>query len=856
MKLTFTRNLFKYGILAAMLAISTVTYTNQNSPGPGLTGAPGDGNCTSCHSGSPITTGTAHDGITLTGLPVGGYAPGATYTLTYSGGSAATSKNGFQLLPLSSTNAMAGSFTAGTGQIAMVSGSKTYIGHTVSGTSSTSWSFSWTAPNPAVGTVTFYTTLNATNSSNGTTGDVVYLKSFTVTSGNLPVATITSPANNAIFCAGDSIQFTGTATNNPTSYAWDFLGNTPSSSSLQNPKILFNNPGFFTIRFRATNSSGTSTNAQRTIQVVAKPTASITPASSVSICGGDSVTLSATAGTGLTYLWSPGNQTTKDIKIANAGTYSVKVTNSNGCFRVSPNTVATINTKPAAPGIICNDSICVSDSLEISTAGIFSQYKYYINGNELFSSPKNTVKVFLQPGTFQIGVSGFNGTCNSEISSKQVYVGAKNVAPTLTCGTATSNSVSFNIAGNLVQLSIDSGKTWFSPNGTITHVLTGLSANQSVYAMARSQQPAPCLYSMVSNKTCVASSCQPIVYSIQKPTHVCLAGPGGIQQKSALIKLRNISGQNTFIKFGPQAYSKNDSIFLPIVPGNNNLLIKVIDSANASCGSKDSTITILGVGPIDPLPQIDQNIVPACSNGKLSIILSFPGNTTFIAQYYKDADSVPFVERTRGQGFSLANIPIDLFGFKNGTTLKVKVVDSIHNCPTYSLNEMLAIVFPAPAKMQVFKENLKVELRDTGASASRTWLFGDGNTAQNTPRIQNHTYATAGSYNVVLKTTDSNGCIDSATTSIQIVSTGLNQIAEVTGLELYPNPSIGSVFVTYTSSEMAKVSVFDIQGKVVLITQITSGDKLNLENLDQGVYTLQVNVANQSTTRKIILNKY
>lgn len=236
--------------------------------------------------------------------------------------------------------------------------------------------------------------------------------------------------------------------------------------------------------------------------------------------------------------------------------------------------------------------------------------------------------------------------------------------------------------------------------------------------------------------------------------------------------------------------------------------------------------------------------------------MSFPGNTTFIAQYYKDADSVPFVERTRGQGLSLANIPIDLFGFKNGTTLKVKVVDSIYNCPTYSLNEMLAIVFPAPAKMQVFKENLKVELRDTGASASRTWLFGDGNTAQNTPRIQNHTYATAGSYNVVLKTTDSNGCIDSATTSIQIVSTGLNQIAEVTGLELYPNPSIGSVFVTYTSSEMAKVSVFDIQGKVVLITQITSGDKLNLENLDQGVYTLQVNVANQSTTRKIILNKY
>lgn len=855
MKLTFTRSFLKYGILMSMLAISTVTYTNQNGPGPGLTGAPGDGNCTSCHSGSPVTSGTAFDAIALTGLPVGGYAPGTTYTLTYNGGSAATSKNGFQILPLSSTNAMAGSITAGSGQTAMVSGSKTYLGHTVSGTSSTSWSFSWTAPNPAVGTVTFYTTLNATNSSNGSTGDVVYLKTFTVSSGNLPIATIASPANNAIFCAGDSIQFTGTATNNPSSYAWDFLGNTPSSSTLQNPKILFNNPGFFTIRFRATNGSGTSTNAQRTIQVVAKPTASISPAGPISICGGDSVTLSAPTGTGLTYLWSPGNQTSKDIKIASAGTYSVKVTNSSGCFRISPNTVATVNSKPAAPGITCVDSICAKDSLSISTSGGFSTYKYYVNGTEVVSTTTSIVKLKLDPGTFQVGVSGFNGTCNSEISSKQVIVSSQLAAPTLTCGTSTSNSITFNIVGGQTQISLDSGNNWVSPNGTNSHQISGLNPNQSLFAMARTIDAAPCLYSVVASKTCVASSCQPISYSIQKPAFVCLAGPGGIQQKSALVKVRNVSGQNTFIKFGNLAYSKNDSIFLPIVNGNNNFLIKVIDSANASCGSKDSTITILGVGPIDPLPQIDQNIVPACSNGNVTIQLSFPGNTAMLAQYYKDEDSVPFANRTRAQGFSLSNIPVNLFGFVNGTSIKVRVIDSIYNCPTYSLNELMSIVFPAPAKMQVFKENLKVELRDTGASASRNWIFGDGNTAQNTPRIQNHTYANAGTYNVTLKTTDQNGCVDSTSTSIQIVATGLNQMNAVEGLTLYPNPAVGFVQINYSSNEMAKVMVMDIHGKLVLESRLMSGEKVNLEGLSAGVYSLQIEFGNQSTTRKIILNK-
>ena len=98
MKQIYRRKALKIFFTMALLAITTITYTSQNGPGPGLSGAPSEGNCTSCHSGTSVTSGSSFDNITISGLPAGGYAPGATYNLTFNGGAAATSKNGFQIL--------------------------------------------------------------------------------------------------------------------------------------------------------------------------------------------------------------------------------------------------------------------------------------------------------------------------------------------------------------------------------------------------------------------------------------------------------------------------------------------------------------------------------------------------------------------------------------------------------------------------------------------------------------------------------------------------------------------------------------------------------------------------------------
>ncbi|MFY8022117.1 MAG: Reeler domain-containing protein, partial [Bacteroidia bacterium] len=219
-KLLLSKKWIQVILIISLLSISFSSFNSSNNPPTGMTGAPSESNCTSCHAGSAISSGAAWDAINISGLPANGYTPGTTYTLTLNGSSAATAKNGFSLTALSPTNAMAGSFTAGTGNSVQIGSGRNYVNHTSAGTAQTSFTFNWTAPATGVGTVTLYAAFMGTNSSNGNSGDIVYLKSFTVLQGNLPTAVITTSATT--ICLGDTLFLQGSGNNNPTSYSWQF----------------------------------------------------------------------------------------------------------------------------------------------------------------------------------------------------------------------------------------------------------------------------------------------------------------------------------------------------------------------------------------------------------------------------------------------------------------------------------------------------------------------------------------------------------------------------------------------------------------------------------------------------------
>lgn len=121
------------------------------------------------------------------------------------------------------------------------------------------------------------------------------------------------------------------------------------------------------------NVCANDTSAVIMITVYPLPDAAITPSGSTTICDGDTIVLQVPAT--LTYLWSTG-ATTQAISVALSGTYSVTVTDGNGCSNQSQPVTVTVNNAPA-PVITANGptAFCEGASV-VLTASAADSYSW------------------------------------------------------------------------------------------------------------------------------------------------------------------------------------------------------------------------------------------------------------------------------------------------------------------------------------------------------------------------------------------------------------------------------------------------------------------------------------------------
>lgn len=161
-----TSLLWAFALIGICVVGTSMSYKNPNNPPLGYTGAPGEQTCqkASCHGGGNFV-GTP----SLSGLP-DSITPGESYSVTITLESNCT-KAGFELTCLDADDVKAGTFSAGTGTSIANFGGKQYVRQssprTLTG-GSTSWTFTWHAPETIGGdAVTFYfATLNANGNGN------------------------------------------------------------------------------------------------------------------------------------------------------------------------------------------------------------------------------------------------------------------------------------------------------------------------------------------------------------------------------------------------------------------------------------------------------------------------------------------------------------------------------------------------------------------------------------------------------------------------------------------------------------------------------------------------------------------
>ena len=154
--------------------------------------------------------------------------------------------------------------------------------------------------------------------------------------GAAPTASFTATSRTGV--APVVVGLTGSATNNPTSWAWDF-GNGKISSA-QNPWVSYATPGVYTIKLTARNAAGTSAPVSQSINVTltappaGSPSANFTASATTGVAPLTVNLTNTSTGSPTSYEWDFGNGNTSTaqnpwVTYAAVGTYTVTLTATN-----------------------------------------------------------------------------------------------------------------------------------------------------------------------------------------------------------------------------------------------------------------------------------------------------------------------------------------------------------------------------------------------------------------------------------------------------------------------------------------------------------------------------------------------
>ncbi|MBS9462380.1 T9SS type A sorting domain-containing protein [Flagellimonas sp. 389] len=87
----------------------------------------------------------------------------------------------------------------------------------------------------------------------------------------------------------------------------------------------------------------------------------------------------------------------------------------------------------------------------------------------------------------------------------------------------------------------------------------------------------------------------------------------------------------------------------------------------------------------------------------------------------------------------------------------------------------------------------------------------------------------------------------------ELVSVNTEQVQELEGFKMYPNPAYGEeIYITTSSNGSKQIKIYDVFGEVVLTDRIAT-NTLDISRLVPGVYVLQVTEQERTMTRKLVV---
>jgi hypothetical protein len=504
-----------------------------------------------------------------------------------------------------------------------------------------------------------------------------------------PDATISAPAST---CAGGTFAASAPDAGPGATYTWTATGATLSSANGSSATFLAGGAG--TIDLSVTiNANGCSNSGTRSLTAGAPPTPAITPDGQTTFCAGGHVALIAPAGYSA-YGWSTG-ATTRTILATAGGSYTVTVTDANGCSASSTPFIVTVRDNPPTPVIAASGptAFCAGGSVVLTAP---AGYLYLWSTNDTTQSITASTS-----GSYSVTVIDSHG-CRSTSAPTAVAANANPANPFVTASGPTNFC-----AGGSVTLTAPAGYSYAWSNGATTQSIAVSAAGS--YSVT-----------ITDANGCSAASFATDVFVRPLP--------------AATI---DTFGATTFCAGGSVTLSAPANLLYSWSTGATTRTITVtasgsytVTTSNGNC-SATSVPTVVTVTPNPPKPTITAG-----------------GPTTFCSGGSVTLTSSPAASYQWSNGLNTQSVTVTLSG-----NYRVAVYDA-SGCGTVS-DPFAVTVNPLPARPTVTVSGGPCEggppLVFTSSPAA-AYLWSTGATTQSISFNQ------AGTYAPTVTITDANGC--------------------------------------------------------------------------------------------------
>jgi fermentation-respiration switch protein FrsA (DUF1100 family) len=634
------------------------------------------------------------------------------------------------------------------------------------------------------------------------------------------VATTTKKVN----CVTGAVTISGTTSSNNTSQVWTSTGTgtfsnngvlnptfTPSAADLLKPSL--------TLYINVTGTCGTAKDSV----VLNFPPKIIATATDPTCSAPGSVSSSATNGTSpYTYLWNSG-QTTATISGVAPGTYSVTVTDKNGCTYSSSATVNSSTTAAPTVATTTKKVNCVTGAVTISgtTSSNNTSQIWTSNGGGTFSnngamnptytpSASDLLKTSV---TLYISVSGTCGTAkDSVVLNFPPKITAAATDPTCSTPGSVSSSASNGTAPY----------TYLWSSGQTTASISGVAPGSYTVSVTDKNGCISTSSATINSTTTAA----PTVSTLTKKVN-CVTGAITITGTSA-----SYNNTQTWTSTGSGTFNNTgilNPVYTPSVSDLQKSSVTLYINVTGTCGTAKDSVVLrfpfqLGTSVTGPDCFIDGTVNTTVTGGTGPYVYSWSNGQT--------TSSI--------SGLTMPGIyTVTVTDANNCSKTSTATVKASVRHPVIRQSHDTLYVDPAPASGYYFQ-----------------WFL---NGAQIPTGIKSYyVFTQSGSYSVNISDGSETGC-SGTSDPLPVYTTGLLATSQkIFKVNVIPNPNNGqfSLYIDTDKKATVTIELYDMIGKQIYKAEkmVNGTDKidLNISEYPKGIYLLNVRDSQHSSAIRVI----